>query len=52
MNWRIKMINKKLYTLIVIMILTLLQIGCTEKPEEHNDEHSEEHSDLITLSKY
>jgi cobalt-zinc-cadmium efflux system membrane fusion protein len=50
MNWRIKMIDKKLYTLMVIMILTLLQIGCTEKPEEHNDEHKEEHSDLITLS--
>ena len=33
------MIDKKLYALIVIMSLTLLQIGCTEKPEEHNDEH-------------
>jgi cobalt-zinc-cadmium efflux system membrane fusion protein len=50
MNWRTIMIDKKLFTLIVITILTLLQIGCTEKPEEHNEEHNEEHSDLITLS--
>lgn len=50
MNWRTKMIDKKLYSMIVIIILTLLQIGCTEKPEEHNDEHKEGHSDIVTLS--
>ena len=44
------MINKKYYSLFVILFYALVLIGCNEKTDEHTDEHNEEHTDVITLS--
>jgi cobalt-zinc-cadmium efflux system membrane fusion protein len=51
MNWRNKMFNKKYHLLLLMILISVSLIGCTENKEGHTDEHNNEHSDIITLSR-
>jgi len=50
MNWRIKLMVKNYYLLIVIILAALSLIACSDNADEHTEEHEEVHSDIITLS--
>lgn len=44
------MFNKKYHLLLLMILISVSLIGCTENKEGHTDEHNEEHSDIIILS--
>ena len=45
------MLKKKYYLLILMFLISVSLMGCSEKKEEHTDEHGDAHSDLVTLSR-